>query len=219
LRKGNSLFALLCDGMGGGKHGEVASEMCVNVLSQFFLSETETQFQTGWLEDKLKLTNNLLYDHTIQNPKYEGMATTLVTLLIAGERGFIGNVGDSRLYRYREGKLEQLTEDDSVVWELYKKNLLTKDELVKHPRGYLITKAIALLRGIGFSVTETGIGQQELFFLCSDGVTDFLTDGMITEMIEKQNSLSETGKEIIALALEEGSNDDISIILLSNYRE
>jgi protein phosphatase len=202
--------------MGGARSGEVASRLCVKSIVDEYLEEYNPAYSGEWLKELVQEANRFVHDYSIIHTKCSGMGTTSVVLLITEDRGFIANVGDSRLYRFQDKKFKQITEDDSMIWAYYKQGKLKKEQLVKHPSGHVLTKAIGLERMIDFKIQKITLGKKELFLLCSDGLTDFVTDKVISTIITENESLEKITKELINKALNEGSNDDISIILLSN---
>lgn len=215
--KGRTLSATVCDGIGGTKGGEVASRLCVEKLTELIFSSTTQSDRRSLLVEAVRSANHYLYDYTLLHPEYQEMGTTLITLLLNENRAYFISVGDSRMYSFTKDCLRQLTEDDSYVWRLYKENLLTKEQLVKHPKGNLVTKIIPMGMDIQVVAEETDIKGDTVFLLCSDGVTDYLQDKTIENIIKENERLTAIGEKIITESLKEGSNDDISLILLSNY--
>jgi len=213
----NTILTVVCDGMGGASSGEVASRLCVKSIVDGYLEEYDPDYSGEWLKELVMEANRFVHDYSIIHTKCSGMGTTSVTMLVVEDRGFIANVGDSRLYRFQDKKFKQITEDDSMIWAYYKQGKIKKEQLVKHPSGHVLTKAIGLERMIDFKIQKVTFTKKELFLLCSDGLTDFVTDKAINTIIEENNSLEKITKELINKALNEGSDDDISIILLSNY--
>lgn len=216
-QRDNTLLAVLCDGMGGEKSGEVASRLCVKSIADSYLEEYNPEYTADWLIAVVKEANRFVYDYSIIHTKCTGMGTTLVSILIRDKKFFVANIGDSRFYSYNKKEFKQLTEDDSIVWKLHKQGRLRKDEIVKHPSGHVITKSIAMERDVDPVVHEFKLGKENLFLLCSDGLTDYLTDQQIQEKLDQGETLSAKSSKLLEAALNEGSKDDISIILLSDY--
>ncbi|MBW6515663.1 MAG: protein phosphatase 2C domain-containing protein [Candidatus Cloacimonetes bacterium] len=213
----DKLLAIVCDGLGGAPSGEVASRLCVKSIADSFLEEYNPPYTKEWMIEIVKEANRFLYDYSVIHSKCNGMGTTMVALLINNDKGIVANVGDSRLYSYEKDQLVQITEDDSLVWEQFRKGKLKKDEMIRHPSSHLITKHIAMGRDIDLKPFEISIAKKQLFLLCSDGITDYLTDEKIHSLIDMKTTLEENSQKIIEAALNEDSDDDISIILLSNY--
>ena len=215
-RDGN-ILALLCDGMGGASSGEVASRLCVKSMTDSFMEEYDPPYNREWLIDIVKEANRFLYDYSVIHTKCNGMGTTMTSIMIKDHKALVVNVGDSRLYRFEKDELVQITEDDSLIWEMYKQGKLKKEQMVKHPSGHLITRHMAMDRDIEVKPLEIELTKKQLFLLCSDGVTDYVSDAKLQTLIDTKLSLEEIGQLIIEEALNEDSKDDLSIILLSSY--
>lgn len=174
-------FFVLCDGMGGANAGEVASEKATRWLMSDYYAAPETA-----PVDLVRTVNRRLYDLSVMNPEYRGMGTTMVSVLFRDEKATVCSVGDSRVYRFREQTLEQLTEDQSEVWELYRTGRLSKDELRFHPRNNIITQVLGVQRELAvehIQVVEETLHDGDLFLLCSDGLTDMISEEEIRTIL------------------------------------
>lgn len=207
-----SLF-IVCDGMGGHNAGEVASSYCAELLADKFEYNFDMNHPSKWLIEAVKKTNGTLFHKANANPDLFGMGTTLVALLITQNTAYCVSVGDSRIYQLDEN-FRQLTEDDSEAWELYKKGLLTKDEILDYPRKNLITAAIALSKDVFVHSYERSIVGKQTFLLCTDGLTDYLTDNMIEAVLVKSIELEQKAEEMIKKALNNHSDDDVTVLLV-----
>ncbi len=213
------LFFILCDGIGGANAGEVASEMTANILYNSFHSSLMNTDKVGELRehitDLIKEVNRKVYLLSRENLRYQGMGTTLVTSLLINDTAIIHSVGDSRCYRLnQEGKLEQLTEDQSFVWELYSSGSISKEEMRKHPRNNIINMAIGTHTDVKVNSYIVNCDEGDFFLLCSDGLSDMLSDNKIKDCLLKDLSLSEICQLLVDRANDEGGKDNITVVLI-----
>lgn len=207
------LFAV-CDGLGGYYGSEIASQMCCQMLlDDYYSSEDITDFPL-WFQDKFTQINN---DVITQADKlnYKQMSTTAVCLLIKDDKAYITNCGDSRLYLFTDGKLSQVTEDHSVVWEYYKQGYITKDEIILSSRKNLITEAIGLGPEPKVDSYIIDLPDKFIFLLCSDGLTDVATDSEIENVLHQQTELKQCLKALYNLSQAHFSRDDVTVVVVS----
>lgn len=208
---GEALVAV-ADGMGGHAAGEVASEMSLKLLIESLAGESAPS------EDALRRAfaraNAGVFREASAKPEYRGMGTTLVAALFAGGDMIIGNVGDSRMYLRRDGKLERITKDHSWVGEMVAAGALTEEQAARHPRRNILTRAL----GVGASV-EADIGRLRLrrgdrIMLCSDGLHGMVDDKTISEIMGARSlDLKKAVSELIRLANKAGGTDNITVAL------
>lgn len=208
---GEALVAV-ADGMGGHAAGEVASEMSLKLLIESLAGESAPS------EDALRRAfaraNAGVFREASAKPEYRGMGTTLVAALFAGGDMIIGNVGDSRMYLRRDGKLERITKDHSWVGEMVAAGALTEEQAARHPRRNILTRAL----GVGASV-EADIGRLKLrrgdrIMLCSDGLHGMVDDKTISEIMGARSlDLKKAARELIDLANKAGGTDNITVAL------
>ncbi len=210
-----SLF-ILCDGMGGAASGEVVSNLCANWFLKEFYSETDSSDPASWLLEEIKSLNNRLYQLSTEHKQYRGMGTTLVNLLIRENKAWVNNVGDSRLYRFSNGQLTQVTEDQSPVWRLYREGAITKDEILTNKRKNEISQAIASSPVVEPNSYQFELSGECIFLMCSDGLTDVATDSQIEQAFQAQQSLEGISEGLFKLARDGKTEDDTTIILVSN---
>ncbi len=202
---------ILCDGMGGHPDGEVASQLCISKFKEYH-SESESLLTTT------KRVNESLRQYSKEHPNSAGMGTTLVALILNKRNAEIVSVGDSRVYLITPKDFEQLTEDQSPVWELFSQGVITKDEMITHSRKNILSEALGIHEEPQINLYKIFYPtEQWIFLLCSDGLTDVTTDDEIHEAIKDINSLKEGVEKLGRLAIQNLSRDDISIILVSNY--
>lgn len=222
---------VLCDGVGGGNSGEVASQLTATWLQKDFNDSVKkrtgllhkiVKFHSKKEKENLKiLINNLIqninekiYNLAQEHQEYENMGTTLVSALIYDNNLIIHSIGDSRCYRIRKDEMMQLTEDQSEVWKLFKMGAITKEEMRTHPRNNVITSAIGMENLSAINQYFFEIEKEDLYLMCSDGLSDMLSDEEIQKTINNGINLEEIVKNLIEKANNAGGKDNISLILL-----
>ena len=222
VREGNEDSAIysanliaVADGMGGHAGGEVASAIAINALAQLLPVISDLEIDTDSREDLfLNITYEIdsqILEKSKQNPELAGMGTTLTALNISGDNVELLHIGDSRCYRYRDNKLAQLSYDHTVMQELLDQGRLTPEEVFDHPQRSLLTQALMGDSGLDPILVSYEIKADDQFLLCSDGLTNLLSDYEIGKIIE-----SNTGDDVITALITEvkakGAPDNITII-------
>ena len=222
VREGNEDSAIyganliaVADGMGGHAGGEVASAIAINALAQLLPVITDSEIDIESREDLfLNITYEIdsqILEKSKQTPELAGMGTTLTALNISGDTVELLHIGDSRCYRYRDNKLEQLSYDHTVMQELLDQGRLTPEEVFDHPQRSLLTQALMGDSGLDPILVSYEIKADDKFLLCSDGLTNLLSDYEITKIIELK-----TDNDLIAALIAEvkakGAPDNITII-------
>ena len=186
------LFAI-ADGMGGAQAGEVASRLAAAVLNEGTLGDLEGNgLGEARLAELIQEANRRVFQRSNEDAAASGMGTTMTVALVDGDAGTvaIGHVGDSRAYRVRGGELEQLTEDHSLVNELLKSGRLSPEEALSHPQRSVITRAIGTEPDVDVDTFTVDAQPGDLFLLCSDGLTDMITDEEILGLVERSERRS-----------------------------
>ncbi|HEU5338927.1 MAG TPA: Stp1/IreP family PP2C-type Ser/Thr phosphatase [Sulfuricaulis sp.] len=215
-------LVVVADGMGGHRAGEVASRMAVEtIVRNIVMALTETTgsgsgaIEVAAMRDAIQQANQAIYSHARTNPEHEGMGSTIVVALFYGDKLCVGHVGDSRLYRYRDTILEQVTEDHSVVQELVSRGLVTAEEARVSISKNLVTRALGIDPAVEADISEHDVYDDDVYLLCSDGINDVLADGDIELMLtEHGRNLDTTAKAMVDTANERGGPDNISVILV-----
>src|SRR5215470_3641758 len=222
-----NLYAV-CDGMGGHNAGEVASKMAIETLAAF-IEKSHREKEITWpygldvnlsfdgnrLKTAIKLANKKVFRAADNREDYTGMGTTIVAALVTANVMTIGSAGDSRCYLVRDGKLTQLTRDDSWVSAALGEGILNSDEIDRHPLRNVITKAVGAKDTIELDVIEHRLQNGDIAMLCSDGLHAMLTDEQILEAVTPfPASLSEAATKLIDAANEAGGKDNVSVVLL-----
>lgn len=205
---GGGLFAV-ADGMGGHRGGNVASALCCSTLLSCLegLKPDEKALKYGIGE-----ANSAVYERATEDKDLEGMGTTLTVIWDAGDRVVLGHVGDSRAYLYRDGCLKQVTEDHSLVWEMTKRGSITPEEARVHPYRNMITKAVGTDPAVTPDIRTLKVIPGDLWLICSDGLTEYLTDRRLEEILEEY-SPEEAADRMLEEALEAGGKDNVSLII------
>ena len=208
-------YAVLCDGMGGHNAGEVASATAVSVLTGAL---ARLDVCAGDFRLALQEANAAVYAKSLENEAYSGMGTTLTALWWNDETIFCAHVGDSRLYRFDETGLTRLSTDHTVVQELLDMGTITEEEARVHPRRNLITRAVGTKETVSGEVKGFDRARGSMYLLCSDGLTDMLEESEIAEILAG-NTPEDALARLLARALEEGGNDNITIVLVLDTEE
>jgi serine/threonine protein phosphatase PrpC len=217
-------FALLADGMGGYNAGEVASEMAVSGIKEllekglrrprfsFFRKRGDHVRQL--LSEAIAEVNQRIYQKARSDPRYYGMGTTLVAAVFHGKHVTIAHVGDSRIYRFRDGELQQLTRDHTWVQDQIDAGWMTPREAQTSEYKNLLTRALGVYQEIKTDIEEYEFHRGEVFLLCSDGLADRLSPSEVVESIQMTDkSLHACCTYLVQKANDAGGYDNISIIL------
>ncbi len=206
---------VVCDGVGGYRGGEIASKLCCKIFRNDFYLEEKIDNISNWLENEIQLINNEIVAQGLKlgNPS---MSTTMVSLLLKENKAYLNNVGDSRIYTFTNDKLEQITEDHSVVWKYYKQGLITKDEIIQSTGKHLITEALGLYTKPKIDSYFLPVSENCIFLLCTDGLTDVCKDNEIENVLKQNNDLNLTLEELYDLSQKNGSRDDVTMVLIKS---
>jgi len=203
------LFAV-ADGMGGAQAGEVASKLAAAALEDTDSGAGDGEARVVSL---IQEANRRVYERANTDPATTGMGTTMTVALVEGELVTIGHVGDSRAYLVRAGRLEQLTEDHSLVNELLKSGKLSPKEAETHPQRSVITRAVGTDPDVDVDVFKIEAHEGDVFLLCSDGLTDMVDDEGILDLVERHHDdLDRAAKSLVSDANRGGGEDNITVI-------
>ena len=218
-------FVVLADGMGGHQGGEIASAMAVSGIAQD-LEDAGSTIEQGddatqilvinaLLDAAITKANKEIFTTSESNDQYKGMGTTVVTALIHNNKLHYAHVGDSRLYRFRNNTLEQLTNDHSLVNELLEQGYYkTQEEAANAGQKNVITRAVGIANEVKVDVGDVDVEEGDLFLLCSDGLSDMISDNEILESIQSSSEHEVLMNDLIERACEAGGRDNISVMLL-----
>jgi protein phosphatase len=196
------LFAV-ADGMGGAQAGEVASKLAAGAVKE----------RGADIESLVQEANRRVHQRSLEDPNTTGMGTTLTVAAVEDGVVSIGHVGDSRAYLVRDGNLEQLTEDHSLVGELMRTGRLSAEEAETHPQRSMITRALGTDPNVDVDIFSVDPRDGDLFLLCSDGLTSMVDDREILRLVgEKRGDLDDLVKALIKAANKGGGEDNITVI-------
>jgi len=218
---------LVCDGMGGHKAGEVASKLAMEAIAGFLLRSAEDPEMTwpyGYdphlphdanrLGTAIKQANRVVFRKSMLEDDYTGMGTTVAAVLLASQKPTVtyAHVGDSRIYHIRSGAMLQLTRDDT--WANLQSAGAAEDDAVA-PMRNVLTKALGAREEVEFNLDELALADGDIILLCSDGLTNMVSDNQILEIVTSQSAdLDAACRQLMSRANEEGGRDNISVVLV-----
>ncbi|WP_099208906.1 Stp1/IreP family PP2C-type Ser/Thr phosphatase [Urinicoccus timonensis] len=201
---------LLADGMGGHLGGEFASSMAVQDLEKLLIDvRNKTE-----IKEAIEEVNRKIYQKSLEDENLSGMGTTLSMVKILEDHLYFANIGDSRIYRLKDGNLTQLTIDDSYVNYLLEVGAITSDQAKDHPKKNVLLKALGTTEDIEVFVQEVQWQEDDLYLLCSDGLTNMLDEEEIQEILSSHEA-KEAVDILIDRALGRGGKDNITVIILT----
>jgi protein phosphatase len=204
------LFAV-ADGMGGAQAGEVASHLAVEVLEQGL------PVGDGSVEERLRArvreANARIMESAQADDARAGMGTTLTVAYVGEDDLTVAHVGDSRLYRLRDGTFERLTDDHSLVEELVRQGKLTPEEADEHPQRSIITRALGAEEGVEADSTTWAGRDSDVYLICSDGLTSMIPEAHVAQILAEAPSLAGAGRMLIDAANDAGGRDNITVVL------
>src|SRR5688572_14412641 len=217
---------LVADGMGGHASGEVASKMAIDTLREFFKATSADPEATwpykmdksrGYEENRLitgiKLANLRIHESAAREPRLRGMGTTVVGILVIEEGVLIAHVGDSRVYRVRDGKLEQMTDDHSLLNDYIKMKRLTEEEIANFPHKNVIVRALGMKDTVKVDTRLDHPQAGDVYLLCSDGLCGPVSDAEILELASSTNDLKAASSKLIERANANGGPDNVTVVL------
>lgn len=219
-------LALIADGMGGYKSGEVASAIAAQcVLEGIRENHNKHHFVRGTDEQKtspegllirevIRAANQRIFRTAHALPQCHGMGTTIVAALFSENRVTLAHVGDSRIYRFRNNQMSQVTNDHSLLQELIDRGFYTPEDARANTPKNLVTRALGIDEQVAVEVTEHATEEGDIFLLCSDGLNDMVEDEEISLTLGKYSAnLLTCAKELVRLANQNGGKDNVSVVL------
>ncbi len=214
---------LVADGMGGHACGEVASAMAIETVSEKFASP-DREKPSFLLQEAIREANGRIFQYSREKIKppegtetltgYGTMGTTIAALLLSGEAAWIANVGDSRAYRLRDGRLELLTQDHTLAASLQPPDGKTPPPSLRSKFKHVLTRALGVEAKVQIDLREESIQPGDLFLLCSDGLTNMLPDAQIEKILSSSFSTQSACETLIKEANRSGGKDNISCVLV-----
>src|SRR5699024_9269554 len=216
------LLAMVADGMGGHKAGEVASKLAVSHVQKAWKdcdkinSPMEAE---AWLENTIQVMNKSIYDRSLENKEYEGMGTNVVMSICTKDYITIAHIGDSRAYIYSNTSFNQLTNDHSLVNELIRTGQITEGDAEEHPRKNVLTRAVGTEEVVQAEIGTYNWMEDDCLLLCSDGLTNKVSDQELYNLFQQFDHLEEMTKEFIHMANERGGEDNITLTVVEHTSE
>lgn len=215
----DTVYAVVCDGMGGANGGNVASSLAARIVTERLVENYRPQMEResvrNVLESAVAAANAEIYDAAMADSRLQGMGTTLVAAVLTGPEACIVHVGDSRAYRARRNDtvIEQVTVDHSVVQEMIASGRLTLEQAKNHPRRHFITRALGVEPTVEPDFTKCTLSQGEMLLLCTDGLTNPVEVSEIGR-IARSCPKEEIADRLILAANMNGGSDNITVALL-----
>jgi len=224
------LLAIVADGIGGHRAGEVAAELAVNHITHA-VAESDGKHPRKILKNAIQTASTIIADYANSEVEKNGMGATCACVWVAGDRLFTAYVGDSRIYLLREGRIQQLTTDHTWIQEALEKNIITPEQARDHPNAHVIRRYLGseeppevdfrlrLHDSEGDALAENNQGTQlqpkDILLICSDGLTDLVWNDEIAGIIRSKDSLKDAAQELVDTANERGGHDNTTVVLIA----
>lgn len=225
---------VVADGMGGHACGEVAARISVQSVYEFYRDPNLTSRLRGLydtlrregelngvrsyhefrLKSAIEYGNRQIYHQASQDERLSDMGTTIVGLAFVGSRVYVGHVGDSRAYRLRQGRVEQLTEDHSLANEFIRMNVLKKEDLPRFPYKNVIVRALGLQEDVTVDTFYRSTRPGDRYLLCSDGLSDLVGDEEMAQILSATGTPREATERLVDLALGYGGIDNVTVLVV-----
>lgn len=212
----NQLLALLADGMGGHQAGDIASRQAVEEIGIAWEATTidDSEKAVQWFLQHIQQTNQRIFEKGQSQPTLSGMGTTLEVVTLLDNHLALAHVGDSRIYLFREQRLIALTEDHSLVNALLKSGEITQEMAENHPRKNIITRSLGMPGSLEVDVAIHKIEDHDQLLLCSDGLTNMVSEPKIAQILLEAASLQDASQRLIDEANAKGGLDNITVLLI-----
>ena len=210
---------ILADGMGGYNGGEIASSLAVQTAKNYIENnfkdiEKDRDSIIQLLGSSMEYANMVVYEKSKENPELQGMGTTLEICLIYNNKVYIGQVGDSRIYRIRKQFIRKLTQDHSYVQKLVKEGTITNEQAAHHPQKNMLMKALGCNAFVEPDVMVKGFLKDDILIICSDGLTNLVNQDTLYEMASK--NIEQATKDLVQLANDRGGYDNVTVVIIKN---
>ncbi|WP_110932280.1 Stp1/IreP family PP2C-type Ser/Thr phosphatase [Paenibacillus bouchesdurhonensis] len=222
LEQGYTL-GIVADGMGGHQAGDMASQLAVETITQdidTLAPGLSVQACGEALKNAILHANEVIFRKASEHDEYHNMGTTVVAVLLSGQEGVVGHIGDSRAYQYRQNDLVLLTEDHSLVNELVKNKQISEEEASVHPRRNVLTRALGTDSKVAVDLDHIILEAGDILLLCSDGLSNYVSTEQMTLTLGLNDlSLEDRANRLLQLALNAGGDDNITVALLEHQEE
>jgi PPM family protein phosphatase len=213
-------LAIVADGMGGHRAGDVASQMAIHYLKYFWEKTAEiitADTAEKCLVENINKVNQLLFDHSKNHIECEGMGTTIVAAIITNRFATIAHIGDSRCYISNESGFKQITEDHSLVNELVRSGQISKEDAEHHPRKNVLTRALGTEPSVEMDSKTIIFEEGDLLLLCSDGLSNKVNESEMVNILSNTVCLEQKASELIQLANQNGGEDNITLVIVEFF--
>ena len=218
---------IVADGMGGHRAGEVASRIAVDTIRDsykkwakektpeeeiFGVPDASLSSMGNFVRSSIRLANRIIFELASDHKEYEGMGTTIVVLLISPDLVIAANVGDSRLYLVRDGNIERLSKDHTIVSEQIELGIMTEEDAASSPMKHILTRTLGSSHDVDAEVFEIEPSAHDRFVLCTDGITDLIKDEEILSMTKEEESPESLCHQFIDTVLDRGAHDNATVV-------
>lgn len=216
FNKHDEFMAVVCDGIGGGKAGDVASQLAVESIEEAFLNkdklETELEIKS-WIADTVHTANERIYNDSLTSRKKHGMGTTLIGIMLVEEKTYMFHMGDSRVYGFYDDMV-CLSEDHNLAADLIKSGELSEEDALKHPKGKALTNALGIWSQYRVDINKIKEDYHYLL-LCSDGLHGYVSEEVIEQIVSDISlTLNDKVEALINAALQAGGYDNVTVVIL-----
>lgn len=222
---------IVADGMGGHKAGEIASRIVIDSIIRFIKATKEDQnitwpfpyddkhsYEGNRLGVSIKIANQLIFHESMAEESFKGMGSTVAAILFSEATSHIAHVGDSRVYRIRDGEIAQMTEDHSLLNMEMKRRTMTTEEIHAFPYKNVITRALGSKEKVDVEIREEIVRPKDLYLICSDGLSGLVADEEMRDIfLQSPEDLESVGTRLVDLANERGGIDNISVVLVGTH--
>lgn len=218
---------VVADGMGGHQAGEVASQIAVDLINKSFrrwveqeayedelfgVPDNSVTIQGNYLLSSIRIANRVVYEMALEHERYQGMGTTVATLFVTSSLIIAANVGDSRIYMVRDGHIERLSKDHTIVAEQVEMGVMTEEEASSAPLKHVLTRNLGSAENVEAEIFEIEPSNNDRFILCSDGLTDLVSDREILEMAQDEDDPGNLCNQLVDKVLKRGAHDNTTVI-------
>ena len=210
---------IVADGVGGNNSGEIASSTAVSEIAAFVNEGDLASCQNaeeifGFFYEALEIANDTVFKMGVENEANRGMATTAVSAYVRDDTAYVSNIGDSRAYLFRNGRLNRITTDHTYVNELISKGLITEEEAENHRQKNVITKALGTERLADPDFYKVSLEKNDILMLCSDGLHGEVPQEAIEKILDEGKSMNETCTLLVEEAIRYGGRDNITVVCI-----
>ena len=206
---------IVADGMGGHKAGEFASKFTVETIVES-VRTNEQKEPVRIIEEAIQTAKRELIQKARQDETMAGMGTTVVVVTVIGDKAFVANVGDSRMYVIGK-EISQITRDHSLVEEMVRMGELAKDAAKDHPDKNIITRAVGAAQDVDVDFFEVELYPQDYILMCSDGLTNMVEDEDIRRIVQSQRDVAERVEKLVETANNHGGQDNITVVVIEPF--